>query len=71
MMRHKMYTEEILPRAHKVLAQAELAYAKGAAPLVDLLDARRTLKTSLLEALEVQAEHAKTFTALQLRASKP
>ncbi len=71
MTRHKIYTEEILPRAQKVLAQAELAYAKGAAPLVDLLDARRTLKTSLLEALEVQAEHAKTFTALQLRAPKP
>jgi cobalt-zinc-cadmium efflux system outer membrane protein len=68
--RQKIYAEEILPRAQKVLTQAELAYAKGAIPLVDLLDARRTLKTSLLEALEVQAEHAKTFTALQLRAPK-
>ena len=70
MTRQKIYAEEILPRAQKVLTQAELAYAKGAIPLVDLLDARRTLKTSLLEALEVQAEHAKTFTALQLRAPK-
>ena len=71
MARHTIYVQDILPRAQKVLAQAELAYAKGAIPLVDLLDARRTLKTSLLEALEVQAEHAKTFTALQLRAPKP
>ena len=70
MTRQKIYAEEILPRAQKVLTQAELAYAKGAIPLVDVLDARRTLKTSLLEALEVQAEHAKTFTALQLRAPK-
>jgi cobalt-zinc-cadmium efflux system outer membrane protein len=71
LIRHKIFTQEILPRAHKVAAQAELAYVKGAIPLVDLLDARRTLKTSLLEALEVQTEHAKTYTALQLRAPKP
>lgn len=71
MVRHKIYVQEILPRAQKVAAQAELAYTKGAIPLVDLLDARRTLKTSLLEALEVQADHAKAFTALQLRVAKP
>lgn len=69
--RHKIFAFEILPRAQKVADQAELAYAKGAIPLVDLLDARRTLKTSLLEALEVQTEFAKTSTALQLRTSKP
>ena len=69
--RHKIFAHEILPRAQKVADQAELAYAKGAIPLVDLLDARRTLKTSLLEALEVQAEFAKTSTALQLRTPKP
>jgi cobalt-zinc-cadmium efflux system outer membrane protein len=71
MVRHKIYVQEILPRAQKVASQAELAYAKGAIPLVDLLDARRTLKTSLLEALDVQADHAKTFTALQLRVPQP
>ena len=68
--RHQIFVQEILPRAQKVAAQAELAYAKGAIPLVDLLDARRTLKTSLLEALDVQAEHAKSAIALQLRAPK-
>jgi cobalt-zinc-cadmium efflux system outer membrane protein len=71
MVRHKIYLQEILPRAQKVAAQAELAYAKGAIPLVDLLDARRTLKASFIEALEVQADHAKTYTALQIRAPKP
>jgi cobalt-zinc-cadmium efflux system outer membrane protein len=70
MVRQKIYSQEILPRAQKVATQAELAYTKGAIPLVDLLDARRTLKASLIEALEVQADHAKTYTALQLRAPK-
>jgi len=68
MARQKIYAQEIVPRAQKVAAQAELAYAKGAIPLVDLLDARRTLKTALIEALDVQADHAKSSTALQLRA---
>ena len=70
MVRQKIYSQEILPRAQKVATQAELAYTKGAIPLVDLLDARRTLKASLIEALEVQADHAKAYTALQLRAPK-
>jgi cobalt-zinc-cadmium efflux system outer membrane protein len=61
------YETLILPRARKVAEQAELAYSKGAIPLVDLLDARRTLRASLLEALSVQTEYAKAATAWQLR----
>ena len=61
------YEALILPRARKVAEQAELAYTKGAIPLVDLLDARRTLRASLLEALTVQTEFAKAATAWQLR----
>ena len=64
------YDTLILPRARKVAEQAELAYSKGAIPLVDLLDARRTLRASLLEALNVQTEYAKAATAWQLR-SRP
>jgi cobalt-zinc-cadmium efflux system outer membrane protein len=64
------YDTMILPRARKVAEQAELAYSKGAIPLVDLLDARRTLRASLLEALSVQTEYAKAATAWQLR-SRP
>ena len=64
------YETLILPRARKVAEQAELAYTKGAIPLVDLLDARRTLRASLLEALTVQTEFAKAATAWQLR-SRP
>jgi cobalt-zinc-cadmium efflux system outer membrane protein len=64
------YETLILPRARKVAEQAELAYSKGAIPLVDLLDARRTLRASLLEALSVQTEYAKAAAAWQLR-SRP
>jgi len=68
--RLQSYDTQILPRARKVAEQAELAYSKGAIPLVDLLDARRTLRASLLEALNVQTEYAKAATAWQLR-SRP
>ena len=64
------YDTLILPRARKVAEQAELAYSKGAIPLVDLLDARRTLRASLIEALNVQTAYAKAATAWQLR-SRP
>jgi len=65
--RLKAYEQQILPRARKVAEQAELAYTKGAIPLVDLLDARRTRRASLLEAWHVQTESAKAASAWQLR----
>ena len=48
-------------------AQAELAYTKGALALSDLLDARRTLRATGLEALAAQADHAKASMAWRLR----
>lgn len=65
--RSRVYDGEILPRARKVAANAELAYAKGALSLTDLLDARRTLRATLLEALAARTEHAKATGAWQLR----
>lgn len=53
------YEGGILPRAREVAQSAELAYAKGAIPLTDLLDARRTLRATALEALAARADHAK------------
>ena len=61
------YEAQILPQAQRVAAQAELAYAKGGLPLTDLLDARRTLRATQLEALNVHADHAKAQGAWQLR----
>lgn len=53
------YEGGILPRAREVAQSAELAYAKGATSLTDLLDARRTLRATTLEALAARAEYAK------------
>lgn len=65
--RSQSYQQDILPRAQQVAAQAELAYTKGALALGDLLDARRTLRATGLEALAAQADHAKAATAWRLR----
>ncbi|WP_427914036.1 hypothetical protein ACPWT1_03535 [Ramlibacter sp. MMS24-I3-19] len=46
---------------------AELAYSKGALPLVDLIDARRTLRAVLLDDIAARAEHARAQAAWQLR----
>jgi cobalt-zinc-cadmium efflux system outer membrane protein len=67
--RAQRYDEDILPRAREVLQRAEVAYSKGALPLSDLLDARRTLRATLLEALAVRTERAKAWGAWQLRST--
>jgi cobalt-zinc-cadmium efflux system outer membrane protein len=69
--RLKIYDDNILPQATRVAAQAETAYSKGGLPLTDLLDARRTLKTTQLEALAVRNEHAKALGTWQLRSAAP
>jgi cobalt-zinc-cadmium efflux system outer membrane protein len=59
------YERDILPRARQVAAGAELAYGKGAIPLVDLLDARRTLRATLIDAINARAEHARGLWLLR------
>ena len=61
------YEASILPRAHKVAELAELAYSKGAMSLTELIDARRTLRSILIEALNARTDHAKAALAWQLR----
>jgi len=65
--RETLYSENIVPRARRVAQQAELAYTKGALSLTDLLDARRTLRSTLIEAAFTRADYAKAQTAWQLR----
>ena len=69
--RAQRYDTDILPRARRVAEGAELAYNKGALSLTDLLDARRTLRATLLEALAAKTEHAKAAGAWRLRTELP
>jgi cobalt-zinc-cadmium efflux system outer membrane protein len=61
------FEQNIVPRARQVAGMAELAYSKGALPLVDLIDARRTLRTVLLDDIAARADHARAQAAWQLR----
>ena len=61
------YETTILPRARKVAEMAELAYSKGAMSLTELIDARRTLRTILIEDLAARTDHAKAAQAWALR----
>ncbi len=65
--RSAQFQEAIVPRARQVAAMAELAYAKGAMPLVDLIDARRTLRAVLLDDIAARADHARAAWAWHLR----
>ncbi len=69
--RLKIFEDSILPQATQVAAQAETAYSKGGLTLTDLLDARRTLKTTQLEAMAVRNAHAKALGTWQLRSAAP
>jgi outer membrane protein, heavy metal efflux system len=65
--RAQIYDTNILPRARKVAESSELAYSKGALSLTDLLDARRTLRATLLDALAARTDYARAAGAWQLR----
>lgn len=69
--RVRRYDQDILPRARQVAQSAEFAYQKGALSLTDLLDARRTLRATLVEALALRAEAAKADGAWRLRTAPP
>ncbi|MBS0506281.1 MAG: TolC family protein [Proteobacteria bacterium] len=58
-LRASGFEDGILPRARQVAQSAELAYARGAISLTDLLDARRTLRATTLDALAARATYAK------------
>ena len=58
----------LLADAERVAKAAELAYQRGAMNLMDLLDARRTLRQVQLEAASARADYAKALAAWRLQA---
>ena len=52
---------DVLPVAREVARGAEFAYARGATSVLDLLDARRSLKQAELEAIAARSEAAKAW----------
>lgn len=59
--RAQRYRGVILEEARKSADAAEFAYRNGALGVTDLLDARRTLKATLLDAESAQADYAKAL----------
>ncbi|MEC3767896.1 TolC family protein [Cupriavidus sp. SS-3] len=55
--------DEVLPAAESVAGSAEFAYSKGATGVLDLLDARRALRQTRLDAVAAQGEYAKALSA--------
>jgi cobalt-zinc-cadmium efflux system outer membrane protein len=69
--RIRQMERELLPAAETVAKAAEFAFARGAAGLIDVLDARRTLRQTLLDAAAARADHAKALAAIRMLALDP
>ena len=65
--RLQWFEAQILPRAQKIASQADYAYQKGALSLTDLIEARRTLRSTQMDALSARTEHAKAHAQWDIR----
>lgn len=61
--RTRRFREVLLPAAEKAANGAEFAYSRGAIGVMDLLDARRQLYATQLEAVATQADYARALAA--------
>jgi len=59
--RRRLVVEQLEPAAERVAAGAELAYRRGASTALELLDARRSLRSVRLERVNADAELAKAL----------
>ena len=63
--RLRRFDSELLNASERSGNAAEYAFRNGAIGVMDVLDARRTRRATLLEAVAARAEHAKALAALQ------
>jgi cobalt-zinc-cadmium efflux system outer membrane protein len=61
--RSKRFDGALLTEAERAAKGAEFAYEKGAAGVLELLDARRTLFATRVEAIAAHADYARALTA--------
>ncbi len=64
--RRRVVVEQLLPQAQRVASGAELAYQRGASGIIDLLDARRNLRSAQIERIAAEADLAKAAAELSL-----
>lgn len=69
--RLQRFDESLLVEAKRSADFAEFAYRNGAIGVMDLLDARRVLRATQLDALLVRGEHAKALAAWQAAIDDP
>jgi cobalt-zinc-cadmium efflux system outer membrane protein len=65
------FESDLLPKAAKGAEAAEFAFRNGAIGVMDLLDARRTLKALQLEATNARADHARARAAWRANIEPP
>lgn len=65
--RLQTFERDILGGARQLAESAESAYRRGAMSLTDVLDARRTLRATQLDAISARIDHAKAALAWRLR----
>lgn len=64
-LRLRRFDTELLPASARSADAAEYAFRNGATGVMDVLDARRTRRATLLEAAAARADHAKAVAALE------
>lgn len=63
--RRRLATDELAPAAERVAAGAELAYRRGATSLLEVLDARRSLRAAHIERINAETDGAKATAELE------
>jgi cobalt-zinc-cadmium efflux system outer membrane protein len=69
--RLRRFENEMLPKSVKIAGQAEEAFAQGGQTLTDLLEARRSLKSIQLEALQSRIDFSRADRAWTIRLNRP
>ncbi len=67
--RRRLAAQDLAPAAERVAAAAELAYRRGALSLLEVLDARRSLRAARIERINAEADAAKAAAELDAASS--